>query len=167
MIIRIDKIDELRNIEQQVMQIKENPDLAEFKKSSLAKKMIKEGVTYKELKDIEAKLRYLNPSYTIEDIQKTKDYLLFLRDILDLHDLPDPELMIKREFEQKIILENKNLNSEQIKFLRMLGTFFAIHKNINKKDLVSYPLAEENPLNKFSKEQLDDVLIKMEEIKMR
>jgi type I restriction enzyme R subunit len=167
MLIRVDKIDELRSVERKIMEVKENPSLEEFKKSDLACKMVEEGVTSEELKEIESKLRYLNPSWSIDNIQKVKDYILFLRDILDLHDLPDPEIMIKREFEKLIILDNKNLNSEQIRFLRMLGTFFAIHKNIERKDIVSHPLGDENPLSKFGSEQLNDILEKVREIRMR
>ncbi|MCF7910551.1 DEAD/DEAH box helicase family protein [Candidatus Pacearchaeota archaeon] len=167
MLIRVDKIDELRSIERKVMEVRENPNLEEFKKSELAQKMVKEGVTSIELKEIEKQLRYLNSSWSIDNVQKVKDYILFLRDILDLHDLPDPEIMIRREFERLIILENKNLNSEQIKFLRMLGTFFAIHKNIERKDIVEHPLGDENPLSKFNTEQLNDILEKVKGIRMR
>ncbi len=167
MLIRIDKIDELRSVERKVMEVKENPNLEEFKKSELAQKMIKEGVTSGELKEIESKLRYLNPSWSIDNVQKVKDYILFLRDILDLHDLPDPEIMIRREFERLIILDNHNLNSEQIRFLRMLGTFFAIHKNIDKKDIVAHPLGDENPLSKFGAQELEGILEKVKGIRMR
>jgi len=167
MLIRVNKIDELRSVEEQIFKAKENPDLEEFKKSELAQKMINGGVTSEELKEIESRLRYLNPAWSINEIQKGKDYILFLRDILDLHDLPDPEIMIKREFEKLIILDNKNLNSEQIRFLRMLGTFFAIHKNLEKKDIVAHPLGDENPLSKFTAEQLNMILEKVKGIRMR
>lgn len=166
-LIRVDKIDEIRNIERKVMEVKENPSLEEFKKSELAKKMVKEGVTSAELKEIEKQLRYLDPEYSMDRVQKYQDYIIFLRKILDLKYLPDPEIMIKREFEKQIILDNKRLNSEQIKFLRMLGTFFAIHKNVDKKDIVAHPLGEENPLSKFGAEQLNEILEKVKGIRMR
>lgn len=166
-LIRIDKPDQLIKIERKLMEVKENPVLENFKKSELAQKMINGGISPKELLEVEERLIYLNPEWSIERVQKTKDYMMFLRNILDLHDLPDPELMIKQEFEKKIILENKHLNSEQIKFLRMLAGFFAMHKVLNKKDLVNHPLAEENPLSKFSSEELGKILERVEGIRMR
>ena len=60
-LIRVDKLDELRDVERKVMEVKENPNLEEFKKSPLAQKMIKEGITSKEL---DRKSTRLNSSHT-------------------------------------------------------------------------------------------------------
>ena len=149
------------------MEIKENPEFENFKRSPIVQKMIKEGVTWRELYKISDILSRLNPSWTIEKIQREQDFVLFLRNILDLTDLPDPEEMIKQEFEKLIIEKNRNYTSEQIKFLRVLSTFFALNKHLERKDFTQHPLSEENPLAKFSEEELDNILKKVERIKIR
>ncbi|MEM4605946.1 MAG: DEAD/DEAH box helicase family protein [Candidatus Pacearchaeota archaeon] len=166
-IIKLDAPDLVLEVENFKMQIKEDKRFEEFKKSVLVQKMIKEGVTWKELYQISQELAKLNPSWTIENIQKSQDFVLFLRDILELKDLPNPEEMVKQQFEEFIIKNNKDYNAEQISFLRMLSSFFAINKHLDKKDFVEFPLAEERPLEKFSREQLDSIIRKVEEIRIR
>ncbi len=166
-IIRIDAPDTIRSNEPFKMQVREDPDIEYFKNSSLMKKMTKEGVTWKELIEIEKQLRELNFSWTIENIQKREDFVLFLRDMLSLKDLPDPQEMIKKEFEKLIVQNNKNYNAEQIKFLRLLEKFFAFNKHLTPKDLTNHPLADENPLDKFSSEQLKEIVKEVEKIKIK
>ena len=130
-------------------------------------KMAKQGVTWKELIEIEKQLSELNSTWTIENIQKREDFVLFLRDILDLKDLPDPQEMIKNEFEKLIVENNKEYNAEQIRFLRLLEKFFAFNKHLTPKDLTTHPLADENPLDKFSPEQLKEIVREVENIRIK
>ncbi len=168
-IIRVDAPDLTRSVEDFKMHVKEDPDLEYLKNSSLMKKMAKEGVTWKELIEIEKQLRELNSAWTIENIQNIRriDFVLFLRDILNLKDLPDPQEMIKNEFERLIVENNKEYNAEQIKFLRLLEKFFAYNKHLTPKDLTEHPLADENPLDKFSPEQLKKIVKEVEKIRIK
>ncbi|MBU3912946.1 MAG: hypothetical protein KKE50_02525, partial [Nanoarchaeota archaeon] len=168
-IIRVDATDYTREVEGFKMQVKEDPDLEYVKNSKLMKKMAEEGVTWKELFEIEKQLRELNPALTIENIQNGRktDFVLFLRNILNLRDLPDPQQMIKDDFEKLIVENNKEYNTEQIRFLRLLEKFFAFNKHLTPKDLTSYPLADENPLDKFSHEQLNKIVKEVEKIRIK
>lgn len=168
-IIKIDAPDLTRNVEEFSMKVKEDPDLEYIKNMPLLQKMAKSGVTWKELFDIEKKLREINPSLTIENIQNVRkvDFVLFLRDILGLKDLPDPQEMIKNEFETHILENNKIYTPEQIGFLRILEKFFAYNKHLTPKDLTSHPLSDESPLDKFSSEELKEIILKAEKIKIR
>lgn len=166
-IIRVDAKDYTSDVEEFPMQVREDPDLEYIKNSSLMKKMTKEGVTWKELFEIERELRELNSSWTIENIQRKQDFVLFLRDILNLKDLPDPQEMIKWEFEKLIVENNKEYNAEQIKFLRLLEKFFAYNKHLTPKDFTVHPLSEENPLDKFSSGQLKEIVKEVEKIRIR
>ena len=166
-IIKVDAPDFVLKVENFKKQIKEDKRFEEFKKSPLVRKMIKEGVTWRELYKISEELAKLNSNWSIENIQRTQDFVLFLRDILDLKGLPDPEEMIKRQFEDLIIKENKNYNAEQIAFLRMLASFFAFNKHLDKKDFTKFPLSEERPLEKFSKEEIIEIIKKVEKIKIK
>ena len=77
-----------------------------------------------------------------------------------LKNLPDPQEMIKNEFETLIVENNKELNAEQIRFLRLLERFFAFNKHLTSKDFTNHPLADENPLDKFSPVQLKAIIKK-------
>jgi type I restriction enzyme, R subunit len=166
-IIRVDAPDITRSVEKFEMQVKEDPDLEYFKNSALMRKMVKEGVTWKELLEIERQLRDLNSALTIENIQQKEDFVLFLRNILNLKDLPDPQEMIKNEFENLIMVDNKEYNADQIRFLRLLEKFFAFNKHLTPKDLTSHPLSDEDPLDKFSSEELKEIVVKVEKIKIK
>lgn len=168
-IIKIDAPDLTRSVEGFKMQVKEDPDLEYIKNTPLLKKMVKEGVTWKELFEIEKQLRELNSAWTIENIQNIKkiDFVLFLREILNLHGLPDPQEMIKNEFEKLIVENNKEYNVGQIRFLRLLERFFAYNKHLTPKDLTNHPLADENPLDKFSPEELKEIVRMVEKIRIK
>jgi len=166
-IIMVDAPDSIRNVEQFKMPEKEDPILEEIKNNPLMQKMAKQGVTWKELIEIEKQLREKNSAWTIENIQAREDFVLFLRNILELKDLPDPQEMIKNEFEKLIVKNNKEYNAEQIKFLRLLEKFFAFNKHLTQKDLTNHPLADENPLDKFSPEQLNLIVKEVEKIKIK
>jgi len=166
--LKINAPDFVREVESLKMEPKDSPEIEEFKKLPLIQKMKKQGVTWKELFEISKQLSELNSSWSIENVQKTRDFVMFLRyNILDLQGLPDPEEMIKQEFEALIITENKKYNAQQIGFLRLLSSFFAQNKHLNKQDFTTHPLAEENPLSKFSPDQLKHIIKQAETIKMR
>ena len=168
-ILIVDAPDSIRSVEDFKMQVKEDPDFEYIKNTPLLKKMVKEGVTWKELFEIEKQLREKNSAWTIENIQNNKkiDFIVFLRNILDLKDLPDPQIMIKNEFEKLIVENNSEYNTEQIKFLRLLEKFFAFNKHLTPKDLTNHPLADENPLDKFSSEQLMEIVKEVGEIRIK
>jgi len=168
-IIRVDAPDVVLSVEQFAMPKKEDPILEDMKKSPLMLKMAKEGVSWKELIEIEEQLRKKNPSWTIDNIQKIRriDFVLFLREILSLKNLPDPQEMIRNEFEKLIVENNKEYNSEQIRFLRLLEKFFAFNKHLTPKDLTQFPLSEERPLDKFSPEQLRLIVKDVERIRIK
>ncbi len=166
-ILKVDAPDFILNIERSKMEIKENPAFEKFKQNPLVSKMAKEGVTWKELLQISQDLSKLNSQWSLENIQKNQDFVMFLRNILELHDLPNPEEEIRRQFDGLIIVKNKEYNADQIQFLRILASFFAINKHLDKKDLVSYPLADERPLEKFTPEQLDTIIKQVERIRIQ
>ncbi len=93
--------------------------------------------------------------------------MLFLRQIMNLKDLPDPQQMIINEFEKLIAEHNKEYNAEQIRFLRLLEKFFAFNKHLTKEDITKHPLADENPLDKFSSDQLKEIVKKVERIRIK
>ena len=166
-IIKIDATDFTLGVEEFKMQVREDPDLEYFKNSTLMQKMVKQGITWKELFEIEDKLKELNPAWTIENIQRRQDFVIFLREILGLKDLPDPQEMIKNEFEKIIVENNKDYNAAQIQFLRLLEKFFAYNKHLTPKDFTLHPLADENPLDKFSPEQLKAIVLQVERIRIK
>lgn len=166
-VIRVHAPDFVLGVENYKMQLKEDNRFEKFKNSELVQKMIKEGVTWKELYQISHELAKLNPDWTIENVQKNQDFILFLRNILELKDLPDPEYIIKNEFEHLIMKENKDYNADQISFLRMLASFFAINKHLERKDFTIFPLSDERPLEKFSREQLNSIIKKVEVIRFK
>ena len=164
-IVAVNARDFILGVQDFKMEIKENKEFEKFKESSLVKKMINEGVTWKELYQISELLSELNPAWTLENVQKRGDFILFLRNILDLKDLPDPEEQIKREFE-RLILEN-NYGAEQINFLRLLSSFFAINKRLERIDFTTFPLSDERPLEKFSPKELDKIIARVKDIRIK
>lgn len=166
-ILRVNAADFVQNVETFKMQPKENKALTALKNSSLIQKMLKEGVTWRELKEIEQQLIKLNPQWTIENVQKHQDFIIFLRAVLELQDLPDPEQMIKDQFDHIILTNNKEYNARQIAFLRLLASFFVQAKRLERKDFTLFPLADERPLDKFSPAQLDTIIKYVEKIKIR
>lgn len=170
--LKIDAPDYTLDAEQVNMQVKEmSDDLSYFVNSNPLIKKIKEGegVTSNELLEIEKELSKLRPSWTIENIQNSLkiDFILFLRQLIDLKDLPNPEEMIKQEFDKFVINRNEHYNSEQIRFLRFLRDVFVRAKHIELKDFAQHPLTEERPLDVFNKEQLEKIVNKCNRLKWR
>src|SRR3989338_2889347 len=98
------------------------------------KKLNDGGETSNELIEIEGKLKKLNPALTIDNIQQTKDFVVFLRELIELKGLPDPQEMIKWEFDKLIASKNEHYTAEQLKFLRLLEQVFIRAKHIELKN---------------------------------
>ena len=161
--------DTVLKVEKEIMQIKEDPDYQYFINSNKLLKKIKdgEGVTSEEILEIEKQLKELNPTFTIENIQRDKDFILFLRELLEIKGLPDPQEMIKWEFDKYVASKNEHYNSEQLKFLRFLEQVFIRAKHIELKNFAEHPLAEGRPLDIFTKEQLIIIVQKCNKLKWK
>jgi type I restriction enzyme R subunit len=167
--LRINTPDVLINVVKDKMEIREPKELEEFIYSSPLMKKIRdgEGVTSAELLEIESKLRQLNPLLTIENIQQSKDFVLFLRELTQIKDLPDPQEMIKWEFDKFVNDRNKHYTSGQLKFLRLLEQVFIRAKRIELKDLAEHPLADARPLDLFTKVQLEKIVQKCNKLRWK
>ena len=66
----------------------------------------------------------------------------------------------------KKILEN-NYGAEQINFLRLLSSFFAINKRLERIDFTTFPLSDERPLEKFSPKELDKIIARVKDIRIK
>jgi len=167
--IKINAPDRVINVKKETMEIKEDEDFKEFKeKNLLIKKILNgDGVTSKELLEIEKKLKELNPALSIESIQQTQDFIIFLRDLLEIKGLPDPQEMIKWEFDKYVADKNENYNSEQLRFLRMLEQVFIGTKHIELKDLAEHPLVEGRPMDLFTLEQLKVIVQKCNKLRWK
>lgn len=167
--LKINAPDMVTNVYKEAMEMRDDKTFkALIEHDSLIKKLRNgEGVTSHELFQIEGKLKHLNPSLTIENIQQTRDFLLFLREIIQIKGLPDPQQMIKWEFDKFIKDKNEHYTSEQLKFLRLLEEVFIRSKRIELKDFAEHPLADARPLDLFSKEQLTRIVQKCNTLKWK
>lgn len=164
----VDAPDVLINVEEVKMEIKKGEDFSSLKSNKLLEKIKKgEGVTSDELLEIEKEISKFNPLWTIENIQRKKDFVLFLRELIEIKDLPDPEEMIRWEFDKHVASKNEHYNSEQLKFLRFLREIFVRTKHIELKSFAEHPLTEERPLDLFNTEQLKKIVIKCNELKWK
>lgn len=168
-ILRINAPDMVMKVEKEVMELKENGELRDFIYSDSMIKKIRdgEGVTSIELLKIEDKLKKLNPSLTIENIQQSQDFISFLRELIEVKGLPDPQEMIKWEFDKFVADKNQYYNSEQLKFLRLLEQVFIRAKHIELKNFAEHPLAEARPLDIFTKEQIETIVQKCNKLKWK
>ena len=167
--LRINAPDLTIKVEKEKMEVREGKELTDFIYSNKLIKKIKdgEGVTSDELIQIEAELRKLNTYWTIQNIQQTQDFIIFLRALVEIKGLPDPQEMIKWEFDKFIADKNEHYNSEQLKFLRLLEQVFIRAKHIELKDLAEHPLADARPLDVFTKEQLEVIVQKCNKLKWK
>ena len=167
--IKINAPDVVLKVEKEIMQVRENPDQEYFINSNKLLKKIKdgEGVTSEELLEIERQLRELNPTWTIENIQRDRDFVVFLRGLLEIKGLPDPQEMIKWEFDKYVADKNEHYNSEQLKFLRFLEQVFVRAKHIELKNFAEHPLVEGRPLDIFTKEQLEVIVQRCNKLKWK
>jgi type I restriction enzyme R subunit len=167
--LKVDAPDYVINVEKIKMKVKDDNNYSHFLNSNKLLKKIKngEGVTSLELLEIEKELAKLNPLWTIENIQRTKDFIIFLREIIEIKDLPDPKEMIKWEFDKHIANKNEHYNSEQLNFLRFLKEVFIRTKHIELKDFAEHPLTEERPLDLFNAEELKKIVKKCNEMRWK
>ena len=166
--LKVNAPDVIIGVEEVRKELGEDPEYEEFVNNPLMLKIKNgEGVTSGELLEIEATLRKKNSRYTIENIQEREDFVLFLRSLIDVKDLPDPKEMIKWEFNKHVIDRNEHYNSEQLKFLRNLEEVFVRAKHIELKSFAEHPLADERPLDLFSREQLEKVVEKCNGLKWK
>lgn len=167
--LRVHAPDYVINVEKMKMEIKENEDYAYFINSNKLIKKIRnsEGITSLEILELEKQLSSMNPLWTIDNIQKSKDFILFIRDLLEIKDLPDPQEMIKWEFDKHVADKNAHYSSEQLKFLSFLKEVFVRTKHIELKDFAEHPLTEERPLDVFNPEQLKEIVVKCNELRWK
>ena len=139
--LRVNAPDYVIDVENVKWMVKEDSDFSYFINSNPLMLKIKngEGVTSKELLEIEAELRKKDSRLTIENIQEREDFVLFLRTLIDIKDLPDPKEMIKWEFDKHVIDKNEHYNAEQLKFLRNLEEVFVRAKHIELKSFAEAP----------------------------
>ena len=169
--LRVDAPDYVLSVEEVKKTVKEDPDLEYFLNTNPLMRKMKDGdgVTPIELLEIEKKLSSFNSSLTIDNIQNLRkiDFVLFLRQLLDVKNLPDPEEMIKQEFDKYVIDRNEHYNAEQIKFLRLLREVFVRAKHIELKDFAKHPLTEERPLDLFEKKDLVKIVEKCNQLRFK
>ena len=167
--LRINAPDMVIDVRKELMEKKDNKDFIDFIENNALMKKIRdgEGVTASELLQIETKLRQLNPSWTIQYIQQTQDFIIFLRGLVEVKGLPDPQEIIKWEFDKYVASKNEHYNSEQLKFLRLLEQVFVRAKHIELKSFAEHPLAEGRPLDLFTKEQLETIVQKCNKLKWK
>ena len=169
-IIQIDAPDLVISVEKFEKEVKEDEKLKKFLATNpLANKIKnKQGITPRELLQLEEDLSKIRPELTIEKVQKYQkiDFLLFLRKIIGLTYDYDPKTMIEREFDEYIV-KNNNYNSKQLEFLEMLKKVFADRKHIEIFDFGKPPLSNENPLDKFEYPQLEEIVEKCNRIRLK
>ena len=160
-LIQIDAPDEVLQVAEVKYQLKENLELKEFIENNSVLQKIKSGeaITSQELMLLERDLSNLDSKYTIKKVQDhlNMDFLLFIHQIVGLTKEYDPKKIIEREFD-KYIMQTERYNSNQIEFLLLLKKFFADKKHIELKDFAEEPLRELGPLDRFDKQQLENIV---------
>jgi type I restriction enzyme R subunit len=169
-LIHIDAPDLVLSTENFQKEIKEDEKLKEFllKNPFIQKIKDDKGITPQELLKLEEELSKIRPEITIDNIQKFQkiDFLLFLRKIIGLTHEYDPKVLIEKEFDEYIIKKN-HYNSKQLEFLELLKKVFANKKHIELIDFSKPPLSNENPLDKFQFEELEAIVCKCNNIKLK
>lgn len=169
-IVQIDKPDLILDIQTFKKEITEDTKFTRFvKENPIAQKITSgEGITSRELLLLEEQLSSLKPGITIENIQKFQktDFIAFLHDIIGLTHKHDPKEIIEEEFDRHI-LQNQQYNSRQMEFLQLLKKVFADQKRIELKDFARSPLSDEHPLDLFQYEELQEIVDKCNNIRMK
>ena len=75
--------------------------------------------------------------------------------------------MIKWEFDKFVADKNQHYNAEQLKFLRLLEQVFIRAKHIELKSFAEHPLADARPLDMFTKEQLEMIVVKCNKLRWK
>jgi type I restriction enzyme R subunit len=168
-VVQIDAPDVVLSMEAFERKLKEDTELQAFiAKNSLVKSIRDgEGISARELQQLESQLTALRPELTIENVQKyqKKDFIVFLREMIGLTDGSDPKELIEQRFDAFIIV-NSRYNSRQLEFLLLLKKVFSERKRIEIPDLAKSPLAEEHPLDYFTRDQLTMIVEQCNEIKI-
>ena len=169
-IIEINAPDKVLQVAEIQNEISEDPKLKEFTDNNPYLQKIKsgEGITSKELLQLEKQLTSLKPAYTIENVQNQlkKDFLIFIHQIIGLTQEYDPKEIIERQFDEYIIRSN-HYNSKQIDFLLLLKKFFAEKKHIRVEDFADTPLSEQDPIYLFDVPEIEAIVAKCNKIKMK
>ena len=168
-IIQIDEPDLILLVEEFEKEVKDDPRFAEFVKNNPIVQKIKdgEGINSKELLKLEEELCILNPVITIDNIQRIqkKDFIVFLYEIIGLSYKEEPKDLIEKEFD-RLIIEEWQYNSKQMEFLRFLKKVFADRKRIELADFAKPPLSNDNPLDIFQPSDLENIVTKLNEMKI-
>ncbi len=168
-IIQSDAPDIILNRETYKKEIKEDEELMAFLDSNPLAQKIKagQGITSFELMGLEAEIRKLRPEMTIESIQKRQgiDFIRFLWEIVGLSKEDDPKALIEQRFDEFIIMA-KEYNSRQLDFLIKLKKVFADRKHIEMLDFGKSPVSDWNPLDIFTKTDIEEIVEKCEQIKV-
>jgi len=129
-------------------------------------KKLKEGdcITSNELLELEKELTALNPEITINNIQKEKDFIEFLREIFKISRKKDPKQLIEERFNEHII-KKANYNEKQIEFINTLKKVFAERKHIAIEDVFDDPFDSSN-VSQFDHDELRNIINKCNDIKM-
>lgn len=168
-VVQVDAPDLVLSREEFEKEIKEDTGFIEFLENNPLVKKISggEGITSRELLELEAQLSELRPGFTIENVQRhqKKDFLVFLREVIGLTQEYDPRVLIERKFD-KFIIEKNQYSFRQLEFLRLLKKVFADRKCIEIMDLGKPPFAEEHPRDYFRIDELKEIVGKCKQIKM-
>ncbi|MGG6270158.1 type I restriction-modification enzyme R subunit C-terminal domain-containing protein [Leptolyngbya sp. AN03gr2] len=96
---------------------------------------------------------------------KVTSLLGFLRELLDLREVPDYEAIVQRNFEQHIA--QRQYNANQIRFLRAVQSVFLQKRRLEMADLYEEPLnrfGEDVVERWFTEEQVQEILNLIEQL---
>jgi type I restriction enzyme R subunit len=168
-IVLVDKPDIVLGRETYVKEIKEDEELKAFLNGNPLARKIKDGqgITSFELMELEKALRELRPEMTIENIQKRQgiDFIQFLWEIIGLTREEDPRALIESRFDE-FIIQTKKYNSKQLDFLISLKKVFAVKKHLVMPDFGHSPIADWNPLDKFTLADIEEIVEKCDMIRV-
>lgn len=168
-VIQSDAPDMILSRETYEKEIKEDEELVGFLESNAIAQKIKagQGIASFELMELETEIRKLRPEMTIESIQKRQgiDFVKFLWEIVGLSKEGDPRTIIEERFDE-FIIRAKEYNSRQLDFLIKLKKVFAERKHIEFQDFGESPVSDWNPLDIFTKTDIEEIVEKCEQIKV-
>jgi len=168
-IIQSDAPDIILNRETYVKEIKEDEEFRAFLESNPLARKIRDGqgITSFELMEFEAGLRKMRPEMSIESIQKRQgiDFVRFLWEVVGLSREDDPKALIEERFDE-FIIRAKEYNSRQLDFLIKLKKVFAERKHIEFQDFGEAPVSDWNPLDIFTKTDIEEIVEKCELIRV-
>ncbi len=168
-IIQSDAPDMILNRDTYEKEIKEDEELMAFLESNALAQKIRngKGITSFELMELEKELRKLRPEMSIQNIQKQQgmDFIRFLWEVVGLSREDDPKAVIEERFDE-FIIRAKEYDSRQLDFLIKLKKVFAERKHIEFQDFGESPVADWNPLDIFTKTDIEEIVEKCEQIRV-